>query len=340
MKYTRDGGVIPNGLPTSDRGSRDHYKQFGLYKGQVVEIIYPEDERNLNGERIEYVVKINGQEYPNAVDVRESGAIYNYQEKIYKPVEYSYTGKIDKSTYDEEMDGEFVYVLFLLGNGDIPIIIGGAEHPRHAEYKKAKAEDGIRSIKEFNGLEFEIDKDSNFTITHVGRKDPETGELLNPESEKCYYKMYGNGDVELNVWGKNGATTDLRMMFTKETKRFEVHAQDNSIYMEASGIRIKDKFNNITEMKSDQILIKEASGGRVKLSGSKVGIGADSAETLTEISNSLQTLITMIASMQTETHIGNLGYSTSPPENEGDYATAEGELTSIKGLVDGIKGGV
>lgn len=83
---------------------------------------------------------------------------------------------------------------------------------------------------------------------------------------------------------------------------------------------------------------KDNGTGKLKISDDKVALGASSAELLEQISASLGKLVTMITSMETETHTGNLGYATSVPINAAAYTTAKTELSTIKGLVDGIKG--
>lgn len=189
MKYTRDGGVIASGTMVSGR-RRDHKSLFGLQKGIILQVVYPDDPKNSTKNRVEYMLQVKGQLYPNAVDMRKSGGIYNYQEQVRKPTEKSFTGKLDKSVYNENLDGEYVYVLFLEGNGDIPIIIGGAEHPRKSAYKKKKKSDGLYQIEEFNGVEISTDKDGNFLISQVGKKDP-NGKILNTSAVGSYIKVYG-----------------------------------------------------------------------------------------------------------------------------------------------------
>lgn len=178
MKYTQDGGVIPKGVPVSQRRENEHMTLFGLFRGIIIKTVYPDDPKNTNGARIEYVVKVKGQEYPNAVSIKDLGGIYNYEETILKDTEKSFTSKLDPSVYDENVDGNVVYVMFLEGHGNVPIIIGSAEHSRKSKYKAVGKSKGRFSTKEFNGVEFSVDKDSNYTITQVGRKDKD-GTVVN-----------------------------------------------------------------------------------------------------------------------------------------------------------------
>ena len=159
MRYKSDGGVISSSVPMSPIMDREHNKMIGLYRGQVIRVIYPDEIESSNKKRLEYVVKVGGQEYPNAVSIKQLGGIFNQQETIHKGVEKSITGEINTAQYPENLDGEMVFVMFIEGHGNVPIIVGCAEHPR-ADHS-FKKEDGLVDYKQFNGVEFLIDKDSN-----------------------------------------------------------------------------------------------------------------------------------------------------------------------------------
>jgi hypothetical protein len=203
---------------------------------------------------MEYVVKVKGQEYPNAVSIKSLGGIYNYEETVLKDSEKSFSGEMGVSVYDENLDGNVVYVMFLDGHGNVPVIVGSAEHPRKSKYKKSSKSDGRFSLKEFNGVELSIDKDSNYQIKHVGRRDPD-GKILNQAAVDSLIKLFGNGDVELNPYG---STTDLRIKMTKSSKKLEMNAQGNSVVIDSNGIKIKDKFNNEIILQNGNITINAA----------------------------------------------------------------------------------
>jgi len=203
-----DGSPVPSGVPlVKRRGAAAHFNNFKLYKGMIVSVIYPENINNSNGGRVEYEVKIKGQLYPNAVDIRDCGSKFNFSERIRTPRNHSYRGPLDHSNYDENVNGEPVYCLMFEGSEDVPIIIGSAIHPEHANYKKFSAEDGVYDYKEFNGIEFLIDKDSNYTITHRGRKKPD-GTIENPDAVDTQIKLYGNGDFEITTHGNTFSIID------------------------------------------------------------------------------------------------------------------------------------
>jgi hypothetical protein len=196
MKYLEDGTPIPSSMPTSKKRADESTTKFGIYRGQIQRVIYSDDPENLTGERVEYVVKVKGQIYRNAINVRESGGIYNYRERIRKGVEKSISGQLASSTFDELTDGEHVYVMFLEGDGNVPLIVGGAEHPQHGKYQKTKRADGLLDVVEFNGVEVSIDKDSNYMIKQLGRKDP-SGTIVNASAVGALIKVGGDGTIDV-----------------------------------------------------------------------------------------------------------------------------------------------
>lgn len=266
--YTRDGGIIPSGIPISKKKQRsDQHKFMSLKIGQIVSIVYPDDPKSTSKKRIEYIVEIDGQDYLNCVDARNGGGINNYYEKVKKDSTYSSTGELGPSTFNEQIDGELVYVLFLDGDGDIPIIIGSAQHPLTEH--KPKKEDGIFSIERFNGIEFFIDKDGNFSLSQVGIKNNK-GEVQNPDGVGSKISLYSNGNIEMNAStvDENGdVQTELKMNFTKSTGKFEVAASGNTATMDANGIVINDANSNSVSLNSSKIDIVSASDADITATG-------------------------------------------------------------------------
>jgi len=258
MSYTEDGGVIPAGINVREYGEeREHDSNFGLYKGIIKKIIYPDNEEESESkDRVEYVVRVRGQDFPNAIDLRKSGGQFNFSERILSPTKENVEdGSLNDGTYEEKTDGETVWVMFIEGRSDFPIIIGSAQHPLNRKYRKAKSEDGIYSVEEFNGIEFKIDKDSNYTISHVGRKDPQ-GEIQNKEAVDSSVKYYGNGDYEVVV--NNGANPEdlVSMKFIKADKKIVTTANKNTYVLDSTGVTIQDKSDNKIAMDANSILLQ------------------------------------------------------------------------------------
>jgi hypothetical protein len=316
MRYTRDGGVVSAGIPMSPRtyGSQ-HYSYFALKKGYVADVVYPEDPRSTSKSYVEYIVNVGGQNYLGARDIRIHGAIYDYHERIRKIAEKSFSNKdAGFSNFPENLDAEVVYVLFLEGSGDLPVIIGSATHPRNSRYRKASKSQGKFDIQEYNGVEIGIDKNSNYTVTQVGRKNPE-GKVLNPECVGSMFRVYGNGDFELNAFGND----DLKIRGTKASKKIEIFAQNNKIVMDSAGIKIEEKGGAIGTFKNG-----------------KVAFGKNE-ELLDLFDQTLQQIIdteTAITQITVPTMMGVSG----TPLNSGTFNTIKGNLNTIKTKLNTIKG--
>jgi hypothetical protein len=229
MRILEDGSVLSSAVPVATKKNSSHRNLFGIYRGVIIRAVYPDDPNNTTKERMEYVVKVRGQTYPNAINVREAGGIYNYRERIRKGIEKSSSGVVSKGTFDELLDGEHVYVAFLEGHGNSPLIIGASEHKQHPKYKKPTSADGLFDVYEFNGVEVKIDKDGNYTITNLGQKDKD-GKIINPDAVGTFFKIGSAGDIELN----NGAS---------------------KITITPDGIVVQDEFGNKIELKDGELNI-------------------------------------------------------------------------------------
>ena len=259
MRYKSDGSIIPSKihLGSSGEGARE---LFGVYRGVVLKTVYPDDPKNTTKERVEYVVKVNGQEYPNAINMRDQGGIYNYHEKIRKGSEKALKGEFGKGTFDAELDGEHVYVMFIAGHSSIPLIIGAAEHARQAKYKKHKKADGVFDEREFNGVQFQVDKDSNYTIKQVGRKDKD-GAVKNTKAKDAFIRLGGiEGDVILKS-AKNALVNMDKdgsvQIISKDGSMLSFNAKDGSMI-----ITTKDG-NSVTATTSGGITVAEKTGKAV-----------------------------------------------------------------------------
>ena len=268
-RYYDDMSPISSKVPMGKRfNAEDNRNRWGIYRGQVLRVVYPEDQNNTNKERIEYVVRVNNQDYPNAIDLRTLGGIFNYQEHIHKQADASFVKKKDGTVEYSNLDGEYVLVMFINGNQDLPIIIGAHQHSRNPKYHKKSKSDDVYSIHEFNGIEFEIDKDSNYTIRHRGRKKIvdkiDNPEILNEEAVGTFIKLYGNGDFEIDSYG-NGGVRDLRTKFTKADRKWELYAQENKVIFDVNGTYFEDKFSNEIRMYTDGIFIQDKFNNEVFL---------------------------------------------------------------------------
>ena len=84
----------------------------------------------------------------------------------------------------------------------------------------------------------------------------------------------------------------------------------------------------------------KASGATLKLGKGKVGLGGVTAELLDLFNQTLTQLISTLTDIQAETHVGNLGFPTSPPVNTAAFASLQASVTQIQTLLGTIKGGI
>lgn len=181
-----------------------HNRAYGLYKGQIVDVIYSDNttDDNTTKDTIEYIVNINGQDYNGVRDIRVVGGIYNYSEIIRKKTEISTTipsGQVP----DEKLDGETVLVAFIEGHCDYPVIVGGFPHPKHSEYKKSVTDDGQYYRQEYNGIEWIIDKDGTLTFEQIGIKDSKNPDI---EAAKSIFSNQIAVGAKITL---NGVTGDI-----------------------------------------------------------------------------------------------------------------------------------
>lgn len=286
-QYADDGGVIPAGISIRDYEEPDkHLNQFGLYKGRIVKKILPEDKEPDNSmkDRIEYVVRVNGQDYAKAIDIRNIGGVFGHHEitRSETTVELD-KEKLEDKTYSEKTDGEMVWVMFIGGNGDYPIIIGSGEHPANKEYRKQNGKDpeslkdkAPYELKEFHGVEFFIDKDSNYSIEMVGQKDINSDrqdrEILNPDGVTSKVTFFGNGDYKILTTdgreepeGDPDPDKEVSMTFTKAEKKWETLVQKNKMTFDENGVKVTDKNENDMTMNEDGIEIVDKNSNIVTM---------------------------------------------------------------------------
>lgn len=274
MRYMSDGSVVSSKVSLTPRGgAKEHQSLFGLYRGVVIKSIYPDDKENSSKTRMEYSIRVNGIDYPNAVNAREAGGVYNYRERIRKGSEIAIEGAdVNRGTVTEVLDGEFVYVMFLNGNGNVPIIIGSAPHPQQSKYKKAKKEDGIFDEYEFNGVSVKIDKDSNYIIEQLGRKDPKDKTFKKIQNEKAK-------GAQIKIGGKDGditikAAQEGLFNIDKEGSIKFVSKDGSIVHLDATNgtILIVSKDGNTIKMDSSAVVISE------KTNKSIITLKGDTAE--------------------------------------------------------------
>lgn len=355
--------------------SNDNIGRFyGMLKVRIDDV-WPVDHRENNSvslygtPSVQYYCRIIGSQYDgsyisNVMDACAWGGQYNYSEVVRMGVEEQGQMSTTGDKAPSLTNGDFALVMFVNGDMNQGVIVHGFPHPQNKRIG-AKIADGRRVRFEYNGIEFHIDKMSNLRIRHLGRKSPK-GTVENTKGVGSEWILYENGDAEFNANGgsgddiaveSSGTSKDLRIKFSKETKKLEIYANTNEVVLDSNGTKITDKNSNIielnssgakitdknsntVEMKSGEVSVKESGGGTLKLAGNKVGLGGSSAELLQQISDQLDKLSTLFNAVATHSHLGNLGFPSGPPTTQAQWTTAASDMTTIKGKIDGIKGGI
>ncbi len=224
--FLNTGGVLPSNLEV-DEGegydeSRDanNYakKNFSLKVGQIEESYCTDQEGNVRGSRIEYDVLVN-----------ESNGDGSTSQMTYRRVlsQDLFGGIADffqfthrKNEKDQGRDapfrnGSLVLILCLNGSNEDAIIVGGLKHPNNSN--ECTEEEGHNLKFEFNGINFEIDKEGAMTLLFRGPTDAD-GKVLEGSKEfgGTKIKIEKDGSYEVNT-GEEENPTQLRLDKTEKT---------------------------------------------------------------------------------------------------------------------------
>lgn len=172
--FRPDGSIDSSNNPVA--GNQYSVRDFGLYKGQVINVVYTDSEENTSGEdsspRVQYEVRVmggprDGQIFKEVTELQTFGGISNYSERIWKGTT-TLTRQDPASIFVlesyEELNGDLVYIQFVNGDLNYPVIIGGARHGV-TNFEGATEEDGPRFTTKVNGITTEISKDGEFSWT-------------------------------------------------------------------------------------------------------------------------------------------------------------------------------
>lgn len=343
MRIRRDGSIQSGAIPTP--ANVEFKLDFSLMRAMVTKVNYVDDPANTTtlgqSPKVTYdVVVLGGHRNGFTLSAcRLSAALSgnnNYHEVTLRPA-----SKPLRETPLDQQDGDIVFVQFLDGRKEMPIIVGkdqGIETLNQIGAKVgAKAAEGPREVRMYNGIYQEIDNAGNLTwVRHGGAKDlaletfvPAAEENVKLEVKPELTELVFKSGLRVTI---NGATDAFEIVTKKGTKVEVLGATDDVKLTTQAGAKI-DVLGS-----SGTIHAKDNGNGALKITGNKVAIGASSAELVDEVSKALQAMIDVTTALQALTVLGNLGYSTSTPLNSAAYAAAQSQLVSIKGKIDGIKG--
>lgn len=237
-------------------------------------------------------------------------------------------------------DGEFE--LTYLGNRDLE---GNFEredtHPTSVKINNT----GKLSIFDKEKNSIAIDR-SNKTITlkqtagtisnNNGEfESPDLGDIVNKvEMDKTAKKITTIVGTDAITEVKDGNSEKVTLNFKSGLQVSIDGAGDNVTITTAGGAEL------LVDGSTGSIEAKDNGLGRLKISNGQVGLGTPTAELVTEFGKLLDALLGLTLDLQIETHIGNLGYPSSPPLNSTNYSNINTTITAIRALITTINGGV
>ena len=218
-----------------------------------------------------------GQPINNCRVMTTVGNNFNYYEKILKP-----TSKKFPDERLSEHDGDIVFVQFIQGKSSFPVIIGVDNGIKPNKAFGAKKEDGLRELREFNGIYENIDKDGVHTFKRFGGEyNAETLEFTVAE-EAEYTRTIEKEEVVTETF-KSGLTIKKDGMNDKITQTFksglviETDGTNDKASVTTSGgvsMEVDGKGNKITLTAGSTVIEIDGASGKVSLKGDFVDIGA------------------------------------------------------------------
>lgn len=321
-----DGSVMSENTPSRNFEASSTYQ--GIYRVILTGIHYVDDVRNIYGKTFAPQVvydgvliggKSEGQSVSNIKDsLAQTGESQNYGERIYKICSKPLTGS--NSAPLNKQDGAIVYVAFVNGDSSYPIIVGRDKSSLDRIFTGATSVDGPRRRWQYNGIFFEVNKNGEMTLKRKGGTYDAKGQVFN--------QVETGNEVYLN-WTKNKMVLNIGNNSIQETR---------DGIAEKMTLNFKSGLSVTIDGGGDAVKILTKGGGEINIVAGKLAIGANGIELLQQISDQLADLITMANAEAAHTHIGNLGYPTAVPSTAGDWSSLAGQLGTIKGNIDGIKG--
>ena len=303
-----DGSILSANFPAYSRLYKNVVdRDYGIYRCMVKTVLFTDDKKNttFKNKQVTYEVVIlggfnEGQIIPNVKAMNFLGGENNYSERIFRALEKPLAGNNRKVMADQT--GDIVYVGFVQGDKTAPIIIGCGTQHLDKDKTGATIADGPRWVEEYNGLKREINK---------------LGELLLTQKT-------GTLDGVKNIFVPDAADT-FEQKESWETGEKHTREFKGGLKVAIDGV-------------ADSYKVTTSGGASILAKAGKVAIGTSTTELIQEVINELTALNTLFTTVGPHTHLGNLGYPTSPPTTAAAWATAASSMNSIKALLEAIKG--
>ena len=195
--------VLPTGLLESrEQGDANFGKRvgmdFSLKNGVVLEILEIDDDRNQSKLVPEYNVMVvesnNTAIYKNVISIDVFGGNADYQQTKYRTPDDPKAVQDSGSLKDQ--NGSIVLILCLDGSAEKGVIVGSIAHPSLDPV--LTKEKGHHLEGEFNGINYEINKDGEFTLTYKSSTTND-GTPADEEAGGTSVKIAKDGTVEIST---------------------------------------------------------------------------------------------------------------------------------------------
>lgn len=219
---------------THDQGSIFFKRIFGdtsLKIGIVIKTYDIDNEKNLNKKIPEYDVlivqegegSIEPVVYKNCINTDSFGGKADFLEYKLRSNSKEPKGKNTVNTNFTEQDGNIVLLLCLDGSLDKGVILKSIFHKGRKESKLTK-DAGLHLEGEYNGLNWQINKDGELTITFKSKTNNK-GEPQDETAGGTTVKMDKEGSIDINTNLEGDEETYMRM--DKKNKDIELKAGAN-----------------------------------------------------------------------------------------------------------------
>lgn len=335
--------VIPSHYRVQNMESRtvDPRGFTGMYAGEVIAVIYPDDKKSLTKKFIEYRVMAqavhNGAtavlEFPHAIVMSSLAGFADYS---------TWTFRADPATKnkDEKLAfGSRVIVMCINGDFNNAVIVGGIRDHRDTTEEKAQAAPlGHHLTFTFNGVTVNIDKDGQLKLTRLGPTKPDG--TLNTEDKELSPKVGKSTAAQVGATvtldadgGIEVATTvapekagdprkvEQRVKLDHKTKKISIEAKSGADVIVLKGdVKVTATEGNVTlSAPKGKIMLGEGAGEPILL-GDKTG------DFLGQLLKAIQAL-----------KFTNAGGPTSPPLNIADFIKLEQKISSLKSEASFVK---
>lgn len=277
MRKKPDGSVIPSTLSTKPLPDARSFltQNHSLKMGVVTDIIYPEEDKSLSKRFIEYNVMsseiseggTNLTVYRNCTVNNQFGMSNNNS---------TYTLQAEKAEDGKIEFASLVLIMCISGqssNGQA-VILGGFSHPDNPKHSKA---DGQFYDFNFNGINYNINKDGEWTVTFNSPLDSKKNKK-NPKAAGTAVKIDKEGRVKIS--DNEGQFWELDRVAQKSTwsngsEFIIIDKKNKKIEMNSAGEMSSTSTKKMSLTSSDNIEASASKDAKIK-AGANVSLEAKS----------------------------------------------------------------